>query len=67
LADLHQKLAKAQNTVALTKVLPPTVKEKDAVTAAQKASTLYSYRRVPTHYIHFSKRRKRRRRRKIIN
>jgi len=42
LADLHQKLAKAQNAVSITKVIPPTMKEKDGVTAAQKVSTPYS-------------------------
>lgn len=36
LADLHQKLAKAQNIVATTRPLVPTVKDKDVLTAAQK-------------------------------
>jgi COP9 signalosome complex subunit 5 len=36
LADLHQKLAKAQNSVATTRASAPSLKEKDPSTAAQK-------------------------------
>ncbi|KAF8970099.1 JAB1/Mov34/MPN/PAD-1 ubiquitin protease-domain-containing protein [Flammula alnicola] len=36
LSDLHQKLAKAQNSVSSTRASAPSLKEKDASTAAQK-------------------------------